>query len=358
MMPALGTAYLGETFLGGAPFLEEQPFPVGLAGLVDSSIEEFFAKQGDTGPAWVDHLTWSDEDPVNLNGCTVELVLRSLSSRTPVNLARKVEVPEKTGNTVIYSPSAADTAAAGEYMACWIVTNAAGERMTFPTVGYRAVRIEPSLVAESQQLLSLTEVKDYLNIEEGDRAHDAKLLEHIQAVQPLIEAEVGPIIPTVYDEWFNGGHATIALPYRPNTGFGTSPIMRLLAASEYRGPVEYDLAIIATPAEGQVYSVMLDPIHGVVTRRSAGGGVIPFPFDPERGDQQVHLVYESGQERVPENVKMAAKEAIRVNYRSTQSTGKGRRAQADEEPGPAVPFYLPRKALELLGPNRRFPSFA
>lgn len=361
LLPILGGSYLGATYLGGSAFVsEEADLPVGVTGLVSTAIDEFIAKQGDTGPAWLDHLSYSTGDPVNLAGCIVQFVLRDLAARGPVALTGFTQALDRKTGAVSFTPTSQDTSIAGEYMAVWVVTYPSGAQLTFPTEGYRSVRVEPSLTAEAQQIVSLTEVKEYLGIDQGERVHDSKILGHIETVRSLIEEEIGPVIPTVYDEWFNGGHATIALPHKPSTGYGTKPILRLLAASEYRGPVEYDLAIIGTPSEGQIFSVQLDAQDGIVVRRSAGGGVMPFPFDPERGDQQVHLVYEAGLEQVPENVKMAAKEAIRINYRTTQSTGKGRRSETDSlESGPAsLGFYLPGRCKEMLSPNRRYPSLA
>jgi hypothetical protein len=321
---------------------------------------DFTIVQGDTEPFLLDNLKYSDGTAVNLAGATVTLTMRDLTAAAPVKLTGTVGVTEPTEGGVLYSPTAADTASPGMYMGSWRVVFSDGGEMTFPTVGYLWIQVQPNLTSGAGMIVGLPEVLEYLNIDPADRAHDTKLMEHIRAVAPLIEAEIGPVIPTVYDEWFNGGHATIALPHKPSTGYGARPILRLLAASEYRGPIEYDLAIIGTPAQGQIYSVMLDPVHGIVTRRTAGGGTMVFPFDAQRGNQQVHLVYEAGQEEIPENVKMAAKEAIRVNYRSTQDTGKGKRAQADalETGAAALGFFLPGRCLELLTPNRAFPSIA
>ncbi len=352
----LGGSYLGESYLGGIGDLAEVPeFPSGLTGLVSTAIEEFLAKQGDSGPAWIDELSYSDGKLVNLEGCTVQFVMRSLASRSSVVLTGTIDVPNPLAGCVLYSPSSDDTALAGDYMACWIVTYPSGAQMTFPTVGYRAVRIEASLTAETQQLLSLPEVKDYLNIDENDRAHDTKLLEHIEAVRPLIEGVTGPIVPQTYDEWFDGGSDIIALTHTPNRGPGTSPVLKLIAASEYRGAVEYPLSIVGSPVFGSVYSVMLNPREGTITRRSSGGAVVPF----EAGRESVHVIYQAGQEQVPENVRMAAKEAIRVNYRTTQSMGRGKRSVADDqEPATPLGFFLPRRCAELLSPTKRAPSIA
>lgn len=355
-MPALGTAYLGESYIGGHSDVAEEPvFPTGLAGLVDSTVEEFIAKQGDSGPAWVDHLTYSNGSLVNLKGCTVHLVMRSLSSRQPVQLTGQVEIPDPATGEVLYTPSSNDTASYGDFMAVWVVTYPSGSQMTFPTVGYRTVRIEENLTAEDQELVSLGELKDYLNIPPDDRAHDAKLMSFIRGIRPLIEVLTGPIIPRQFDEWYDGGHPWVTLRHRPRAGTGTTPILNVMACSEYLGPVEWPLAIIASPDEGQLYSCMVDLRLGRVVRRTAGGGTQPFPYQP----QAVHVVYEAGQEQVPENVRLAALETIREAYDTTQAVGRGRRTVADEQETSlslAQAFSIHGK--RLLAPTRKGPAFA
>src|ERR1700684_417641 len=186
-MPVLAGSYLGETYLGGLGNVEVVEYPPGLPRLVDSAIGEYVAKQGDSGPAWLDKLTWSDGTPVNLVGCTVQFVLRSLSSNAAVQLTGEVEIPAPYAGEVLYSPSAQDTALAGEYMACWVIAFPNGRRETAPTEGYREVRIEPSLTAETRQLVSLPEVKQHLRLPPNDSTHDAELIGLIDDGQPLIE---------------------------------------------------------------------------------------------------------------------------------------------------------------------------
>jgi hypothetical protein len=357
-MPALGEAYLGETYLGGPALLSEGPaYPTGLTLEVDSAIGEYVAKQGDSGPAWTDQLTWSDGKPVNLTGCTVEFTLRRLSSSAAVSLTGSVAVPDAYMGSVLYSPSAADTAFAGEYMACWVIRFPSGEVRTAPTEGYREVRIEPNLASELQQLVSLTEVKMHLRLPANDHTHDAELVGLIEDVQPLIEEHTGPIIPKVYDEWYEGGHSTISLRHKPSFGFGTTPLLRVMAVSEYRGPIEYNIAIVSTPTQGSVYSEMTHDELGLIVRRTAGGGTYSWWQDPSHPQQSVHVIYEAGQEVVPRNVARAAREAIRWWWTTTMATGRGRETAADAEqqlPHVALPYHV----VAMLSPTRRHPSLA
>jgi hypothetical protein len=204
------------------------------------------------------------------------------------------------------------------------------------------------------QLVELVDVKDYVGIPQTDTSRDEKLDRYISAVTALIEQVTGPILPRVFEEWHDGGGTYLILRRRPSNGYGTTPIVRLLGCEEFRGTTRYALRVVADPALGTTYSVTADTT-GLVTRRTAGGGVTAFAA----GDSTVHVVYQAGQETVPANVYEGALEAIRVNYQTTEQVGRGRLTVSDEEEiGPPLSFFLPRRVIELLSPQRRAPSVA
>lgn len=213
----------------------------------------------------------------------------------------------------------------------------------------------PTVVDDSgASFISLEDAKDVLSIDPANTAHDRGIERVINGTLPLIENIVGPVALRTFDEWHDGGQHFIQVRRRPSTGYGTSPVLTLLAAEEYRGPTVYPLQIVQSPGQGTTYSVTIDRI-GTVTRRSAGGGVIAFPAMPS----SVHIVYQAGQEKVPANVYEAALEILRVNYETTQPVGHGRFAETDDlDTGPPLGFYIPRRAHELLAPTRRAPSIA
>jgi hypothetical protein len=254
---------------------------------------------------------------------------------------------------VKFAATTADTANAGEYMAQWRVVFANGSVMTFPTVGYLSVSIEENLTtAGGQQLVSVPDVKDYLNIVADDRTHDAKLARFIRAARPIVENITGPIIQAAFDEWHDGGSTFIQVRRRPSSSFATTPVLTLTNVDEYRGPVKFPLTVVAEPSLGTTYSCMIDGI-GTITRRTAGGGVTAF----YPGPGSVRVRYTAGQSSIPPNVYEATLEAIRVNYQTTQQAGRGRLTVSDDQDsGPPLGFYLPRRCRELLAPNRRAPS--
>lgn len=318
---------------------------------------DFTWKQNATLPAWELTLTRADGSVPNLTGAAIALNIRALQSMVPVTITGQVTSPDPAGGVVLYTPSSLDTSAPGECMATFTVTYQGGPVEIFPQVGYFSLSIEPGVAGQAPQLVSLPEVKQHLNIPAGDRSRDEKLLDWLTAITPLIENVVGPVIVRTFDEWHDGGGAWVKLRRTPSTALGTTPVLTLLACSEYVGPIEWPLAVIASPDQGQLYSCQLEPLLGRVVRRTAGGGVQAFPYGP----QAVHVTYQAGQQTVPANVRRAALEALRHAYTISQETGDGSRALADTpERGPEPPpfGYLPDSCLELLAPNRRHPSLA
>ena len=313
---------------------------------------------GDTEPLLSDVLSYSNNEPANLEGAIVTFTLRSLTAPEPLKLSGTVEVTAAHEGKVVFKPSATDTANPGNYMAQWHVTFAGGEKQTWPTVGYEWLQVQPNLNATSaQQLVSVPEVKDHLFITPQDRVRDDWLVMMIEAVEPLIENLTGPIVQKTYSEWYEGGTSSIFLRHRPSYGYGTTPLFFLAAVSEYRGPIEYNLALVPTPTQGSVYSAMGHGQLGTIVRRTSGGGTYAFWHDPSHPQQSVHVVYTVGQEVTPPNVKMAALEAIRWWYETTMPTGKGSQVQADYEavkPMVALPYHV----TAMLQPTRKHPAFA
>ncbi len=214
-------------------------------------------------------------------------------------------------------------------------------------------------LGKPEELVTLTELKEYLNIPTTDTKNDAKLKRQIKGVKAVIENIVGPITLAVHDEWYEGGHTTIALRHAPAYGYGATPVLTIMAVSEYRGPIEYPLVAAPTPTQGTVYSEMVHAELGMIVRRAAGGATYEFWRDPKHPQQSIHVVYASGQETVPEAVALAALETIRVAYENTIMVGRGFQTVSDQqEPSMPLGFAIPRHAMEYLEPLRRPPAFA
>jgi hypothetical protein len=323
---------------------------------------DWIVKAGDTAPLFEDTLRYTNGQPADLSGATVTLVIRALTAGQPVTLSGTVSVVNAALGQIQFAPSSTDTVAAGDYMGAWLV-NLATTQMTFPTVGYLSIRIEENLTtAGGEQLVSVPDLKDYMNVSAGDRAHDAKLIRFIRAARPIVENITGPIIPQVFDEWHDGGGSFIQLRRTPSTSYATTPVLDLVATvdepalgvKEYWGSIEHPLAVVDTPSLGTTYSCMVDRL-GTITRRTAGGGTGCFP-----AGQSVHVIYRAGQSAVPPNVYEGVLELLRTNYQQSQPVGRGRLTGGDEMDvsGPPLNFFVSRRVRELLAPNRRSPSVA
>lgn len=317
---------------------------------------DFYIDSGDTQPVLVDHLAYESGSPVNLTDATVALAMRSAYGADVVPLAGTVTITGAVDGDVRYAFAASDTQTPGSYIAKWVVSFPDGSRMSFPTDGFITISVQENVFGSGRRwLVGLPEMKDYLRIPPEDRTHDSEILRYMEAATPLIEQITGPIVPRVFDEWHDGGQYFIQPRHRPSTALGTAPIFTLIAVEEFRGTIKHPLALVADPSSGALYSVTAQPPLYTITRRTAGGGVIGFSPMAE----SVHVVYEAGQAQVPPNVEEATKELVRVNYQTTRPAGRGRLTSSDEQDtGPPLGFFMPRRVRELLGPNRRAPSVA
>lgn len=311
---------------------------------------DFVIKQGDSLPVLSDTLTYSTGGAVNLTGASVNFVMRAQTSNTTTtNVAATVVSP--TAGTVQYTFTAIDTATTGEYMANWVVTFAGGQVMTFPTDGYLEVTVEDNLTTPGgTRLISLGEVKDYLNIPATDKTRDARLLRFIDELGPVIEFITGPIRQRlIQNESYDGQGSFISLRRRP--------VISVNSVTEYRGPIPYPLTQIPTPDLGTIYSYMFEP-PGRIVRRTVGGGMTEFP----RGLDSVIVTYTAGFKTVPANVTGAIKELARIHFQTTQQgppRAGGGGLSEDHEPGQMIMgFFIPNKVREQLQPNRRHPAIA
>lgn len=315
---------------------------------------DLIIRQGDTTPALTTVVTDQNGMNLDLTGATCTLVMRELYSSAPVVNA-EMTIAGPTYGGVSYNWSSTDTATAGRYMAEIHVLLPGGGTYTYPSDGYLAVEVEENLLTPNRTLVSLGDAKDTLLLPASDHSNDTKILRLIRAIQVIVESRIGAVVPRVFDEWYPGGSVAIRLRYRPTTALGSSPLLNLIACSEYIGPIEWPLAIISSPDQGQMYSCMLDVATGSVVRRTAGGAVQPFAGGP----QGVHMVYEAGQSQMPANVYEGTLECLREYFQQTQQVGvpgPGGYQVPDEHL--ALGELVSAKVQQWISPMRRHPSVA
>lgn len=312
-------------------------------------------RQGDTTPTLTVQILDAGGNRVDVTGATCLFVMRELNASAPV-VSAAMTLTDPTYGIVTYSWASTDTAIPGIYMAEVHVTLPGGGTYTWPNDGYLEIGVEENLITPAQTLVSLGDAKDILNIGSDDRTHDAKILRFVRAVQVVVESQGGAVVRRTFDQWFDGGSPYLRLPYRPSTALGTSPVLNLIACSEYVGPIEWPLAIIPSPDLGQMYSCMLDKATGTIVRRTAGGGVQSFAAGP----QAVHAVWEAGQAQVPFNIYEGTLELLREHYQQTAQVGAGNAMPGDEttETAEYIGFLVSGKVRQWLTPMRRHPSIA
>lgn len=291
-------------------------------------------------------------NPLNLAGATVTLIMRNAYTAAPtVNAA--MSIVSSSAGTVQYNWSATDTATVGMYQAQIHIVESGGGTYTYPNIGFLSVEIQPSLALSAQQIVTVADAKDVLNFQTDDDVHDMKILRWINAAQVVFEQKCGPIIPQIFDEWYDAGQYWIMLRHPPSTALGSTPICDLIFVETYIGPIEYQFTGVGNPVTGSIYTYEVDTFSRVV-RRGPGGGIIPFP----NMLQSVHIGYRAGQASVPANVREAVLEYLREMYQETAQMSRGGWGNnvPDSGPEPIKGFALSGRVLEILGLSRKAPS--
>jgi hypothetical protein len=310
-------------------------------------------RKGDTKPVLSYTCTDSAGAAVNITGATVTFVMRAITATGPAVNAAATIVSGPAG-TVSYTFTANDTAVAGPYAGEFHVTFGDGTKQTFPGDGYLEILVEEDLVTPGgARLVTLYEVRDHLRLQTTDRSRDARLVQMIDAVAPVVENISGPVLQRIYqNETYDGGNGFISLRHRP--------VLEVHSVVEFRGSIRYELTQVPTPDLGTTYSYMFEP-PGRIVRRTVGGGMTSFP----PGADQVFVTYTAGRATVPPNIREGTLELIRVNFQQTEQGGRPQLGAAggmsmDEIGGGAqmLGFFVPNRVKELLAPSGRHPSVA
>jgi hypothetical protein len=194
-------------------------------------------------------------------------------------------------------------------------------------------------------IVTLDEVRDYLNISSTNTSVNQELQRFIDAADPVVENIVGPVNQADFDEFYDGGWPSIVLRH--------APVLTVDTVTEYAGQVPTTLTAAATPDVAVSTSYMLDP-DGIIYRAWPGASRL-FAV----GSRNIRVQYTAGREAVPPNVKLATLELIRHLYQSTQQSGRPAfGGAAEDQPWAPASFAIPTRVIELLEPYRREPRSA
>lgn len=195
-------------------------------------------------------------------------------------------------------------------------------------------------------LVTLSDVKEHLNLDESDTTQDAKLQGFIDAATAFIQNLTGPIVNQTFTEVHSGGGSTICV-FHP-------PIVSVTSIVEYVGPVGYALteAELGQPAGAYSYSID-DPRSGIIRRRWQGGFAGPFIA----GDHNIAVTYVGGQASVPADIRMAVLQDIAGMYQPSQLGSNPYYNNQATGNGPLNPVGLfPRVAAILSDASKRTPA--
>jgi hypothetical protein len=206
-------------------------------------------------------------------------------------------------------------------------------------------------------VVTLQDVKAHLRMSQTDTTDDMALMGFIAAVDDVVVAECGEVIPVHYDEYYDGGGFWVYLRHRP--------VLSVEAVEEGWGWFNYmlDYQPVNTIPASSMYAYSLDsPTIGGITRRSAGN--VQIPFVP--GTKNIHVWYTAGRATVPPSIRLGALEMIAHWYQNSQLRSMAGSQQYSSYDAlnedwtratgiTSINSGLPFRVLELLKRHRRIP---
>jgi hypothetical protein len=201
----------------------------------------------------------------------------------------------------------------------------------------------------AEQIVDLASVKAHLNMSLTETSQDTELTGFILASYEVIRDIIGPVVPEVHTEWFDGGTKTVSLSWQP--------VMSVTVAYEYYGLSQFLLTEQPLGGQMNAFAFTVDYTTGQATRRTFGGQAAIYAI----GDKNIQFTYVAGRSDVTYNVRMGCLELIRHNWSMTQQAGRPKlRSGMDGGGETAVPigFAVPDRVIEWLAPHRRPPGIA
>jgi hypothetical protein len=158
-------------------------------------------------------------------------------------------------------------------------------------------------------IVTLDEVRNHLRYPLANTQDDAALQYHIDAADDAIRKEVGEVLPTMYDETYDGGMTTLFTIH--------TPVISVESIQEGWGYQNFNLDYVQsnTLGVGSLYAYSIDNAEtGMITRRTGGNVVIPFM----RGTSNIRVTYTAGRQPIPRLIKLAELELIAFWWTNSQ----------------------------------------
>lgn len=180
-------------------------------------------------------------------------------------------------------------------------------------------------------VLTLTQAKQQLNIDESDTSDDVEISEYLASIVRPIEGMVGPVDDQQVTEWVDGGRASLALRMTPVVDLGS-----------------------ITHLDGTTLDTNQLAVDGATGEVLYRDGRTWFP--PGR----LEVAYTAGRGGAcPTNVGVAARIILQHLWR-TQRGRAPARVYGDQPDNlvtvPGFGFLIPNQAYELIRPDDRGPT--
>lgn len=204
-----------------------------------------------------------------------------------------------------------------------------------------------TVIAPSVDLISLSDLRDELNIRDADAVKDAKLRRWLRSATSLIENVTGPIRAHPQTDVFDGGTASLVLSSRW--------VSSITSVVETRGTAGVTVPEQAWGTYPTASGYLWDRETNILRRVGSGGG-----WAAGRGN--VTVAYIAGLATIPDDIQLATAELIRHWYRKNEvpSRGSGFSAAPSDDAGMdrVGQYMLPNAVMELLERWQRPHGFA
>lgn len=244
---------------------------------------------------------------------------------------------------------ATSVAPLGTYTATYVPTMAGRHTVTWTSATRVFNDVFEVRPAAFNALISVQDAKDHLRLTANNRISDDTIQGFVEAASIAIQNITGPIVPTSFNEYYDGGAETVSVDNKPI-------IKNSVQIIEYYGTQAWPLTEQPLGGQQSAYGFTVDYSTGQIRRRTFGGGSALFAL----GAKNVNVTYKAGRDVVGQNIQTATKELVRHLWSSTQIPGRPKSSSLGDDGFGWVPvgFAVPNFVVQLLQNDARPPGVA
>jgi hypothetical protein len=255
-----------------------------------------------------------------------------------------VTAPDGTTMTPAVTQGAVSTASVpaaqiGVYLLVWTAAGAVSDVETD----------QFTVLAPGLGLISLSDLRDQLNISPTDPTGTAKLRRYTMSATAVVENITGPILPAPQTRIFPGGSSFVILPHRW--------VKSVTTVQEFWGGMTIYTLTNQQPGSGPLtgFGYTWDPVETKIVRVSGG-----YECNFKPGQNAVIVNYVAGMATIPPDITDASGELIRHWWAHGQQPYRGAfQATPGDDDGGTVTvmgYSVPNRVVEMLNPYRKRPG--